>query len=935
MNWKLPTLASLAAASLFFGGPHASQAAVTAPQKPVDPADVEFFEKSGRPILEEHCVQCHSASKGKTKGGLALDNASAVLKGGDTGPALVPGSPEKSLLIKAVSYADPDLKMPPDDKQMPKADVAILQEWIHRGAYDPREGRASSADPEAAKNHWAFQPLRKEQPPVVRDAQWPRTDTDRFVLAALDAKGIRPSPDAGKRELLRRVSYDLTGLPPTAEELDAFAKNTAPDAYQQAVDRLLASPHFGERWGRYWLDVARYSDTKGLPAPINADRRFHFAYTYRDYVIDAFNTDKPFNEFIIEQLAADLLPEPRRNQTLAALGYLTVGRCFQNNINDIIDDRIDVVSRGLLGLTVTCARCHDHKFDPIPTADYYSLHGIFLSSEEPKERPIIAEPKHTPEHAQYIEKREALLKKMVTMAEEEVSKTNVELVQKIPDYLLATVEAPSVEDLKAVDTFAGEHKLVGLPLSRWLKLLKKPESTPVFGPWTALAALPKTEFTEKAKQLCALWKTAPPQGWLPSVLAAVSEPAPASLQDVAQRYGNLCARALDVELAKEKAAAQPKVELSGDVRDSLRVLLAQDGAPAKLTLAEVEKVRAKKIQDVRTKVKDELDLLDATDPSAPPRAMAIYDKPQPVQAAIYLRGNNANRGPNVPRQFLAVLSGPERKPFTQGSGRLELAQAIANPSNPLTARVAVNRIWLHLFGRGLVETPNDFGVRTASPAIPGVLDYLATRFIESGWSTKKVVRELALSRAYQQSSVARPDALALDPTNELLHSAHRRRLDFEALRDTLLQASSTIDLTPGGRAVELSKPPFSYRRSVYGYIDRQDLPSLFRIFDFANPDISTGQRFETTVPQQALFLMNNDFLKSLAEALAKLPTITSAPPGPDRVQALFRQVLQRAARPEELQASLQLVSVFSEKSDKPWASLGQVLLLTNEIAFLD
>jgi hypothetical protein len=266
---------------------------------------------------------------------------------------------------------------------------------------------------------------------------------------------------------------------------------------------------------------------------------------------------------------------------------------------------------------------------------------------------------------------------------------------------------------------------------------------------------------------------------------------------------------------------------------------------------------------------------------------------------------------------------------------LELAQAIASPSNPLTARVAVNRIWLHLFGRGLVETPNDFGVRTASPAIPGVLDYLATRFIESGWSTKKVVRELVLSRTYQQSSDARPDALALDPTNELLHSAHRRRLDFEALRDTLLQASSTIDLTAGGRAVELSKPPFSYRRSVYGYIDRQDLPSLFRIFDFANPDISTGQRFETTVPQQALFLMNNDFLKSLAESLAKLPTITSAPPGPDRVQALFRQVLQRAARPEELDASLQLVSVFSEKSDKPWASLGQVLLLTNEIAFLD
>ncbi len=935
MNWKLPTLASLAAASLFFGEPHASKAAVGAPAKPVDPADVEFFEKSVRPLLEEHCVQCHSASKGKTKGGLALDSAAAVLKGGDTGPALVPGSPEKSLLIKAVSYADPELKMPPDDKQMPKADVAILQEWIHRGAYDPRAGRASGPDPEAVKKHWAFQPLRKLQPPAVRDAQWPRTETDRFVLAALEAKGIRPSPAAGKRELLRRVSYDLTGLPPTAEELDAFASNTAPEAYQKAVDRLLASPHFGERWGRYWLDVARYSDTKGLPAPINADRRFHFAYTYRDYVINAFNTDKPFNEFIIEQLAADLLPEPRRIQTLAALGYLTVGRCFQNNNNDIIDDRIDVVSRGLLGLTVTCARCHDHKFDPIPTADYYSLHGVFLSSEEPKERPIIAETKDTPGYVQYISKREVLLKKMLTVAEEEVAKTNIELVQKIPDYLVATVDAPSETDLKAVETFAGQNKLVGMPLSRWLKLLKSPESAPIFGPWTALAALPKNEFPAKAQQLCALWKTAPPQGWHSSVLAAVCEPVPVSLQEVAQRYGKLCANALEVNLSTEKAPPQLKVVIPSDTRDALRHMLAQNGAPSQLTLAEVEKVRGKKIQDLRTKVKDDVDVLDATDPSAPTRAMAIYDKPQPVQAVIFVRGNNANRGPNVPRQFLSALSGPERKPFTQGSGRLELAQAIASPSNPLTARVAVNRIWLHLFGRGLVGTPNDFGVRTASPAIPGVIDYLATRFIESGWSTKNVVRELVLSRTYQQASDARPDALVLDPNNDLLHCTHRRRLDFEALRDTLLQASSTLDLTPGGRAVELSKAPFSYRRSVYGYIDRQDLPSLFRIFDFANPDISTGQRFETTVPQQALFLMNNDFLKSLAESLAKLPAITSASAGPDRVQALFRQVLQRAARPEELEASLQLVSVFSGKTDKPWASLGQVLLLTNEVAFLD
>jgi len=922
------------------------RAETIAASKPTDPADVEFFEKSVRPILEEHCIQCHSAAKGKTKGGLALDTAAAVRKGGDNGPALVPGAPEKSLLVKAVTYTDPDLKMPPDDKQIPKADVAILQEWIHRGAYDPREGRATSADPEAAKRHWAFQPLSKPPLPAVHDSQWPRTGADRFVLAALEEKGLRPSVEAGRRELLRRVSYDLTGLPPTVAELDTFAESKEGDAYEKAVDRLLASPQFGERWGRYWLDVARYSDTKGLPAPINADRRFHFAYTYRDYVINAFNNDKPFDQFIIEQLAADLLPEPKKPETLAALGYLTVGRCFQNNINDIIDDRIDVVSRGLLGLTVTCARCHDHKFDPIPTADYYSLHGVFLSSEEPKERPVIGEAKDTPEYAAYVEKRAVLAKKMDAAAEVEAKKLNDELIVKTADYLLLSREVDERADLKAVDTQAGQNKLVGLPLSRWAKFVKKPEMASIFGPWLALAAVPKEEFVAKVGELSALWKAAPPADWSPAVLSALCEPTPpASLKEAAERYGKLIKSGFgvtDKPAAKEAKASEKSADKPGQASapsepalQNLLEALQKDGSPVHLTLAEAEKIRARRIFEERAKVKDEIDLLDATDSASPPRALALYDKAQPVQPVIYLRGNNANRGPAVPRQFLSILAGPDRKPFTQGSGRLEMAKAIASPNNPLTARVAVNRIWLHLFGRGLVGTPNDFGVRTPAPMIPGVLDYLASRFIESGWSTKSVVRELVLSKAYRQSSVERPDALQVDPGNELLHTARRRRLDFEALRDTLLQASASMDPASGGRSVELNKAPFSHRRTVYGYIDRQDLPSLFRIFDFANPDISTGQRFETTVPQQALFLMNNDFLKSLAESLPKLPAIASAAAGPDRVQALFRQVLQRPARPEELEASLKLVSVFGGQTDKPWVSLSQVLLLTNELAFVD
>lgn len=921
-----------AAAILALAMGAAQAAGVPAATEPATPAQVEFFEKSVRPLLEERCVECHSAARGKTKGGLALDNASALRKGGDTGPVLVPGAPEKSLLVKAVTYTDPDLKMPPDNKRMPAEQVAILQEWVRSGAYDPREGKAVGADPEAAKKHWAFQPVQKPALPGVRDARWARTDTDRFVLSALEAKGIAPSPQADRRTLLRRLAYDLQGLPPTEAELAAFDGDSAPDAYEKAVERLMASPRFGERWGRHWLDVARYSDTKGLPAPINADRRFHFAYSYRDYVINAFNTDKPFDQFIVEQLAADLLPEPKKPETLAALGYLTVGRCFQNSINDIIDDRIDVVTRGLVALTVSCARCHDHKYDPIPTADYYSLHGVFLSTEEPKERPTISTPKDTPEYQKYLQKRDVLLQKKETVVDGEVQKANAELLKKIPLYLVAAKEVKvSLED-KALETMAGQRNLIGLPLGRWMSLLKDGSVDPVFGAWKALAALPSEGFEAQAAELIRSWKTFAPEGWNASVLAALAEKPVHTLADVAQVYGKLMA---DTHAVLEKRAPGDAAPLEDPLQEMLRVKIFQLGGAGMLSKAEVEKAYARKVFEAKTKIQDEIDVLDSTDLSAPDRAMVLYDKPQPVQPVVFVRGNPANRGAAVPRQFLSILSGPERKPFTKGSGRLEMARAIASPANPLTARVAVNRIWLHLFGKGLVDTPNDFGVRTLPPAIPGVLDFLAARFVESGWSTKAIVRELVLSSAYRQSSAVRTDALALDPNNDLVHSMRRRRLDFESLRDTLLQTAGTLDETHGGRPVELTKEPFSGRRSVYGYIDRQDLPSMFRIFDFANPDISIGQRFETTVPQQALFLMNNGFLKNLAESTAKLPAVAAAPAGEDRVKALFRQVLKREPQPRELEAALAMLGTFASQPDRAWPALSQVLLLTNELAFVD
>ena len=910
----------------------------TAQPAPLPPAEVEFFEKSVRPLLETHCLECHSAAKGKTKGGLAMDTAAGLRKGGTTGSALEAGVPDKSLLITAIRYKDPDLQMPPEKKQLSAERIAVLEEWVKRGAVDPREGKAPGADPELARKHWAFQPLHKPELPQVKQTTWAKTDVDRFVLAGLESKSLPPSAEADRRTLLRRLSYDLTGLPPTLSETETFVANKAPDAYEQAVDRLLASPHFGERWGRHWLDVARYSDTKGLPAPINADRRFHFAYSYRDYVITSYNEDKPFNQFLLEQLAADQIPDSKDPRALAALGFLTVGRCFQNQIHDIIDDRIDVVTRGLMGLSVSCARCHDHKYDPIPTKDYYSLYGVFNSSEEPKERPILGQPQDTPEYQEYLKKRTALLQKEEDGVTAEIKKDVDEIVGKTDGYLLATFEKGAEAELKDLQIFAGQRKLVPLPLSRWAKLLRdvSPQD-PVLGPWKVLSALPEDTFGEKAKEQLEHWSSETLSAWNPLLLKALQAHPPTSRKELAETYAQPFKDASKAwDEAQKPVADKPLPSVLPDPeQEALRLTIFKDGAPYHLTRKEAEKLFAKKINDVHTKLHDKVDSLDGDDPGAPPRAMALFDKAAPVNPTVFLRGNPANRGPAVPRQFIGFLAGETRKPFTKGSGRIELAEAISSPNNPLTPRVAVNRIWLHLFGRGLVETPNDFGVRTPAPAIPGLLDYLAARFIEEGWSSKSVIRQLVLSSAYRQSSAPRPDAAEADPNNDLLHAQRRRRLDYESFNDTLQMVSGHLDETIGGRPVELTKAPYPGRRSVYGYIDRQDLPSVLRIFDFANPDISTGQRFETTVPQQALFLLNGEALQNRATTLTQLPEIQAAEAGPARIEALFLRVHLRKPTPTEVVASQSLLKLFNQDPIKPWQALAQVLLLSNETVFVD
>src|SRR5437867_149241 len=481
----------------------AAPVAAAAPK--VEPAGLEFFERHIRPLLVEHCYKCHSAQAEKLKGGLLLDTREGVLKGGDTGPAILPGDPDKSLLIKAVRYTDPDLQMPPAKSGGKLSDEQIhhLEAWVKMGAPDPRDGKSEIRNPKSEiTRHWAFRPVQRPPLPGVKSTKLVQTPVDNFVLAKLEAKGLTFSPRADKRTLIRRASYDLTGLPPTLEEVRAFEKDHFPDAFAKVVDRLLASPRYGERWGRYWLDVARYADTKGYV--FEEERKYPYSYTYRDWVIRAFNEDLPYDQFLVQQLAADLLPLGEDKRPLAALGFLTLGRRFLNNPPDIIDDRIDVVCRGTMGLTVTCARCHDHKFDPITMKDYYGLYGVFASSHEPKDEPLLGSAAMPPQYAEYVaerKKRQAELEDFVTSKEEEV---RTKLRAQVGDYLLVVHDAAQADEEKR-EGLVRERKLQPSLARNYQGILKdwEEEKNPIFTPWFAFAALPKTNFAEKAKEVIA------------------------------------------------------------------------------------------------------------------------------------------------------------------------------------------------------------------------------------------------------------------------------------------------------------------------------------------------------------------------------------------------------------------------------------------------
>ena len=848
-----------------------------APQ--LTPEQVEFFEKKIRPIFVERCYKCHSAQAEKVKGGLLLDSREGLLKGGESGPAIVPGDPEKSILIRAIRQTD-ELRMPVKEK-LPDDQIADFVAWVKMGAPDPRISTSApaAAHPAAprlaeARRFWSFQPPREVLPPIVRTA-WGRTPIDNFILAKLEEKKLSPAPEADRRTLLRRVTVDLTGLPPSPEEIEAFLKDESPDAYERVVDRLLASPRYGERWGRHWLDVARYADTKEWV--VDEERRLPYPFTYRDWVIKALNDDLPYDRFLTLQIAADRVVTGDDKSDLAALGFLTVGRSFLNRQAEIIDDRIDVVSRGLLGLTVTCARCHDHKYDPIPTKDYYSLYGVFASSAAPKEMPLLGAPKMSPEYAAYLKElgaRDAEITKFKEGRRVELSAT-FRTADKIAVYLQAAQESKGKPEEEA--------RAVGLNvaiLKRWIAWLQTNPAP--LAPWRALAAGRVEEMSDALI------------GAAPAMAQAFSE-APGSLREAAERIGRIFQE------------------------EPYRALVTSTEFPSSIPIAEIDGFLTGddrgKLKQFRRKV-EELH----HHPGAPPRAMTLEESGTPHNPRVFIRGNPGTPGDEVPRQFLAILSPDDRVSYKDG-GRLELAKAIASAENPLTARVFVNRVWAQHFGAGLVRTPSNFGVRGDAPTHPELLDWLARAFVAGDWSMKKLHRLIVLSSVYRQSARDHAEYRKTDPLNLLLWRQNRRRLDLESMRDSILAVSGTLDPAMGGRAVEITTAPFSTRRTVYGYVDRLNLANLYKTFDFAVPDMHSPQRFVTTIPQQALFMMNSPFMMEQAGRLVAQSDVQREEKPEARIRAIYRRVFGRDATEKEIALGVTYVRSATESAPEARAPI--------------
>ena len=952
MNWKTQIALPVAAAICL-----AVATACAEDKKPASfsSEQLDFFEKHVRPVLVTHCLECHGAKKQESN--LRLDSRAAVLKGGDIGPAAIPEKPDDSELVQAVKR-EGELKMPPVAPLKPEQ-VAALARWVEMGLPWPEKSPVIRAE-DAWKFHWAYQ--RVVQPPLPASPTgpartWPVTPVDPFILDKLTAAGLSPSPPADRRTLLRRTSFDVIGLPPTMDEVAAFERDASADAFERQVDRLLASPRYGERWARHWLDVARYADNKGYV--FFEEKNYPWSYTYRDYIVRSLNADKPYDRFVLEQLAADQLDLKNDPQPLTALGFLTIGAHFMGNVHDIADDRIDVITRGLMGLTVTCARCHDHKYDPIPQADYYSLYGVLRSCNEPLVPPEFSPPPHREEYEYFASElavHNGRLEKFVRgkhAALVEGAKT------RVAEYLLAAHaerQRPSTEEFMLL-TDPGE--LNPAMIVRYRVYLEKTEATPhpVWLPWHVLSAIPEAKFSEQAPAVIAAMAKGEsaageklPVAVHPLLLKELTEKPPASLPDVAKRYGELFKRVEYGWRTTLKTCAEQKLPapsaLGDSVEEQLRQELYSADAPANLPLVFgwgfLSLLPDRASQGEYQKLLKDVEQWLMTGPAAPPRAMVLLEGER-YDPRIFLRGNPNRLGDSVPRQFVSIAS-RDRKPFTSGSGRLELARAIMSPDNPLTARVFINRLWLHHFGAGLVRTPSDFGLRSEPPSHPELLDYLASRFMHEGWSVKRMQRWIVCSAVYRQGSGFGVQGSGergqrsevggrRDADNRLLSRMNRRRLDFESMRDAILSVAGELDSTIGGPPVDLLGGGFHRRRSLYAFLDRQDLPGLLSTFDFPSPNTSSPQRDTTTVPPQALYWMNGPFVAEATARLLSRPEVASAADPQAGITRLYENILAREPTDDERQLASQFLG--DAPNAELWQQFAQALLMTNEFVFVD
>ncbi|MDA1274343.1 MAG: DUF1549 and DUF1553 domain-containing protein [Verrucomicrobia bacterium] len=817
---------------------------------------------------------------------------------------------------------------------------------------EKREGLAGHLIQE--QPHWAFEPIRHPEIPGVRNKSWPANPIDHFVLARLESGQLAPSGEADRRTLIRRAYFDLIGLPPSFADVEAFANDASPNAFAELVDRLLARPEYGERWARHWLDVARYSDSKGYVD--GGEARYPFAYTYRDYVIRAMNADVPFDRFVLEQLAADRIAETKDSSTLAALGFLTVGSRYNFFPHEIIDDRIDAVTRGFLGVSAACARCHDHKFDPISSKDYYGLYAILANSQEPTPAKALRLTAAGPaEDDEFLKKLQE--------ASDKFEKLRSDLHQRIMheqrawagDYLRYIVQSTPEHRTMAQAELRTKRGLIrevsaysSGAVVRWRSFLASRKSDdPVFGLWTRIGGLQRDEISTRAALELEAWQKSSLAN--PIVAAAFSGKSVSSMADVADIYGEL--------LEETEAQWQTQLEETPGAtafnnvdREQLRQALYEPDAPGTITLDQSEDCYTlDESVDVRKHFADiERVFLEAWDGVAP-RPMSMADRPDPIEQRVFLRGDPQRLGERVDHRIPSMLSRFGLEPVSNGSGRLELARAIVHPENPLAARVIVNRVWAWHFGSGLVDSPSDFGMRSSPPSHPELLDFLANVLKDNGWSIKELHRLILLSNTWRQASIDRPDCRAADPENRLLWRANRRRLDFEAMRDSMLAISGNLARAHGGPPVRKAPDDQSnQRRAIYTYLDREHVPEICGVFDFPNPDITAPKRSRTTVPQQSLFLLNSPFVIAQADAIVR-GSESMASSNPDSWQItecvvrIFRLIYARAPIEEELILAREFFSERFTRSDggvakervNPWTEFAQALILSNEFLFVD